>query len=513
MTYENRCYGCMEMLPGDVTTCPRCGYDFHADVENADALPPGTIVAARYLVGRVVQRTEYVLRYSAFDYRDEQKVMVEEVFPQGLSSRALGNTDVSFIEKARSAVADAGRAAISAAQRCMTIFPITGFSSVFDCFEENGTVYTVLAWVDGQPLSQYCFEKRRPWECAGFLRPVVSALLELHQNGLCHGSITPESIYVTPLGNTVLVGLGTFAAELRRRLPPQNGHEVNGYVAPEAQDSRYGDLGPWSDVYSFSSILFELLSGKPLPGLETRLSKEKLPRIPQLNKHQFRSLSAGLALGIDQRQKSPLALYEEFQGERELTVAKKTGHTSALRKELRKKRAKLISGVALAALGILLLVVNPKPEKTLNGFTNDIMPSLVKMDVNEAQERLSKDLSFAVELIVAGKEWDDSVPENAIVFQNPVAGTTIRAGDVVSVYLSRGPKEEEIVPLVRVMPDFTGEEQAYAAEMLTGWGMNVTIIEEHNSTYMKGLVFRQSIEPDTVLQEGMDVTLYVSLGT
>ena len=73
MMYENRCPGCMEILPAGSTVCPACGYSSAQARPEGDILPEGSILAARYMVGRALRRTAFELRYMGYDCLEQRK--------------------------------------------------------------------------------------------------------------------------------------------------------------------------------------------------------------------------------------------------------------------------------------------------------------------------------------------------------------------------------------------------------------------------------------------------------
>ena len=84
----NKCLGCMEPFQG--YPCPRCGFD-PKNVKSAEyALPLETILAGKYLVGRVLGQGGFGITYIGWDIALERKVAIKEYFPAGQVSRNPG---------------------------------------------------------------------------------------------------------------------------------------------------------------------------------------------------------------------------------------------------------------------------------------------------------------------------------------------------------------------------------------------------------------------------------------
>ena len=153
MTLENRCFGCMEILPEGSIACPRCGYENGRSEVSGDILHEGSILAARYMLGRVLRRTAYELRYLAYDCLAQRTVYVDEFFPTGSAMRradgviTVSTGDSRAMESAVKETCTIGRRAVRAGK-------INGFAAVLDVFGENGTVYTVIEETRGAEMGK-----------------------------------------------------------------------------------------------------------------------------------------------------------------------------------------------------------------------------------------------------------------------------------------------------------------------------------------------------------------------
>jgi len=67
MELNSLCYGCME-IKGTQKTCANCGYQQDSGPESSHHLPPGTILANKYLVGKVLGQGGFGITYVAYDF-------------------------------------------------------------------------------------------------------------------------------------------------------------------------------------------------------------------------------------------------------------------------------------------------------------------------------------------------------------------------------------------------------------------------------------------------------------
>lgn len=148
------------------------------------------------------------------------------------------------------------------------------------------------------------------------------------------------------------------------------------------------------------------------------------------------------------------------------------------------------------------------------------VPELTGMQYEEAQEMLSDMEVYGIYLEQIGAEYSDTVPNGAIMEQDPVSGTSVHAGDTVYVKVSRG---RHMIQLPAVTN--TAGEEAIAA--LEEAGFTVRTEQEYNDIVLAGNVIRmeadgadtQEIREGKVqvsdqeqVKYGAQITLYVSLG-
>ncbi|MDD3253287.1 MAG: PASTA domain-containing protein [Lachnospiraceae bacterium] len=101
-------------------------------------------------------------------------------------------------------------------------------------------------------------------------------------------------------------------------------------------------------------------------------------------------------------------------------------------------------------------------------------------------------------------EYSTTVEKGNIISQSPAAGTEASKGDTVTVIVSDGPKQVQLISVV-------GQTEAEARTALEGLGVTVSVTQDYSDTVEAGRVITQSIEPGSV-SEGTEVVLTVSRG-
>ena len=132
---------------------------------------------------------------------------------------------------------------------------------------DAGQPYLVMEYVDGQPITRWCDDRRLPTaERVALFLQVCDAVQSAHQNLVVHRDLKPGNVLVTADGRVKLLDFG-IARLLRPEdgsdLPPTlSGHRsfTPEYAAPEQMQGR--TAGTTTDIYSLGVILFELLAGR-----------------------------------------------------------------------------------------------------------------------------------------------------------------------------------------------------------------------------------------------------------
>lgn len=206
MVEQKLCMGCMENK-GSARVCPNCGY-----VENTPSLPsyiiPGTVIHERYLVGKLINANGQGATYIAYDTAVSCKVLLNEYMPQGLCVRVKGKPTISVnynnLAQYKALMAEYTELNKSLAKmRSLS----SHLSPTLDLFSENNTTYAVYEYIDGVRLVDYLKENagELSWsEVSAMFPPLFTTLSLVHNAGVIHRGISPDTIYVTCKGELKL---------------------------------------------------------------------------------------------------------------------------------------------------------------------------------------------------------------------------------------------------------------------------------------------------------------------
>lgn len=273
MAKYNFCLGCMAPLGGN-TKCQKCGYEVGTPPEHG-ALTPGTLLAERFVAGKVIARDGEGITYIAMDMENKRKVTVTEFMPGALCRRRDNSDAIAPETGCEGAYSDYLSDFLEVHRAVARVSDMSAIVPLIDLFECNNTAYAVYKYVQGKPFSELMRKaKRLSWEEARpIFIPLVSALASAQKIGLVHFAIDPENIIMNTSGALMLKGFGV--PDGRMAETDLHAKLSDGYSAFE-QYSAEGEKGKWTDVYSMAAVMLYALTGKRLPDAVSRSYESRL---------------------------------------------------------------------------------------------------------------------------------------------------------------------------------------------------------------------------------------------
>lgn len=258
-------------------------------INNQSMLKVGTILHGTYRIDSYLSSGGFGNTYVATNIEFEERVAIKEFFMKGVTQRDDNQTTVSvsntenhnsFLEQKEKFKKEARRIRQLKNEHII---------SVHDLFEENGTAYYVMDYVDGENLAERLKRTGKPMmeqEVRGILPQILDALKSVHNAGIWHLDLKPANIMLDKSGKVKLIDFGA-----SKQLNMHKGGATtstaisytNGFAPREQMEQNYDKFGPWTDIYALGATLYNILTNKrpPLPtDIDDDASEDKHVALP-----------------------------------------------------------------------------------------------------------------------------------------------------------------------------------------------------------------------------------------
>lgn len=529
MNTDHLCMSCMREI-GDENQCPYCG--FHADSPQlAPYLPLRTVVAERYLAGKLLDYNGDGATYMGWDLEMNAPVTIREFLPDSIAER---REDLTLVPMAGCEITyrDCYQSFLELWRKLARMRELSALILVFDIVEDHGTAYAISEYMEGVSLREYLL--RSPsgylsWEQARILfMPVLSTLGTLHSAGIIHRGISPTTLIVGKNGKMRITGFSIWQARTARG--DLTAQLFPGYAAIE-QYGFEGQQGPWTDIYAFSAVLYRTLIGSTPLEATSRVTNDRL-MVPgkfaeQLPAYVINALMNGLQILPEDRTRTVDQLRAELSaapGTSTAAIAYAGKEDAPYQEPVpsgRKKSASgsktaLIAGLASIAACLVIFAV-----LSLTVWREDIgmfftggastqassnAPELVKvpdfrgLNYNNIKSNTDYTNAFFFET-----EYQDSDTQgkDVVLSQNIAYGTEVPKGSTIKLVLSSG--NEEIT-----LPDFKGQNYATVKLKLEEMGFQCrAIVEKNDDSERAGKVAEMLTTPEKGYKKG--TVIYVKV--
>ena len=239
-------------------------------------LPRGTRLR-EYELADVVSEAGFAIVYRAWDTILQRRVAVKEYLPVSMAIRSAGSTAVTVAAERDWDTYKAGLKSFVAEARLLARFDHPSLVKVYRFWEENGTAYMVMPFYEGPTLEDALAELDHvpgEAELRAWLKPVLNAVSLLHDGGVWHQNIGPDSIVLTPVG-PVLFGLGSAQQTIAALEHTPAAALKPGFAAIE----QYGNAaettrGAWTDLYALAAVTYAAITGSAPAAAADRLAQD-----------------------------------------------------------------------------------------------------------------------------------------------------------------------------------------------------------------------------------------------
>ena len=522
--YKNLCMGCMTDK-GNQDVCPKCGFGEN-DLQPLANLPLRYLLDGRYLIGRSLESNSEAVTYLAWDTEENVAVRVHEYFPESFCDRAADGLQVTpfagkefefnkyieqFLDIARTLAKDSD---------LPSLFPVR------DIFEANGTAYYVTDHVKTITMREFLIRNggTLTWDqIRPLLMPVLTTLSALHEDGLIHRGISPETLIVGVDGKIRITAF--CVADVRTARSEMNSQLFPGFAAIE----QYGfenSQGPWTDVYGLCATLYRILVGSPPADATERVTNDRMV-IPaeiarEIPRNVLTALADGLAILADDRTKSVADLKN--------SLIPSSGDTAAADSSGKgKKYAIIAAAVTLVILAVVVFLVYHfwiAPMFTPEAVSSNASAP-ASSTISEVEAPVNPDATYEVDDLV-GMTYADAVTKASANFEVRVVDVAMsdygygkifwqsipakemhKKGTVIEVKISVGNG------MLSIPKGLVGQpvNDVYEALLDAGFRKDQIVIEEMVSQNMKpGVVVEIDPEGGSTVTMFSTVTIYKNPG-
>lgn len=260
-----RCMNCMKEYEEGQAKCPRCGYVRGTRPREIYHLYPEMELADRYIIGTVVGFGGFGVLYRAWDRKLEHMVAIKEYYPAGMVTRIPGQKEVIlYTGKKHDEYKNGLTRFLDEARNTARFSSNPNIVNVFDFFEENGTAYMVMEFLEGVSLKEYISRAggRLPWQQAVEIGLcIIDALKDVHGAKILHRDLSPDNVFMCDDGKIKLLDFG---AARFTGLDDEKTRTIvlkMGFAPPEQYRSK-SQQGPYTDIYALGATLYRAITGQ-----------------------------------------------------------------------------------------------------------------------------------------------------------------------------------------------------------------------------------------------------------
>lgn len=532
---ENLCLGCMKDN-GGADTCPFCGY--HDDhLQTAPFMPPKAWLEDRYFVGKLIDNDGEGATYTGWDNTLQAPIYIREFLPTEMIDRKIDALPITVKPEYATSFETHLKEFLELSRALARMRDLPAVIPVYDIFEANGTGYRISEYAESITFEEFLkrngnvltFEQTR-----SLLMPPLGTLSALHNAGIIHGGISPQTLIITRDGKVKFSGFAITAlrdtrSDLRSRL-------FSGYSAIE-QYGFEGRKGPQTDIYAFAAVIYRALVGGDPPEATKRASNDSLT-IPasvagSIPRHALVALANSLQVMPGDRISSADELRNEFSSAAPASaIAEDLADDEPEEIEEKSSKGKSVTYTLIAmiitviVLGVALYFLNAKLH--IFGSKEEVVSDVSAISTEEPLSYVDSGMTIKVKDIT-GTKYTDAVLKYGSIYNLSVSekkySTNYAAGEIMEQSVAAGTdvpadKKADITVVVSLgpstvtIPDLSGKSYEEAALQLVSLGFspaNISKVEKYSDSVKYGKVIE--VEPASGTKDydvNMQVKIYVS---
>ena len=215
----------------------------------------------------------------------DTKVAIKEFFVKDFCNRDEATSHITIgTESKRALVSKLRKKFVDEAKMLFKELHHPGIVRVTDIFEENGTAYYVMDYIEGCSLSDKVKAGAlSEADAVRYIKQAGEALAYVHSKNRLHLDVKPGNIMIGGDDRAILIDFGTSKQydEVEGENTSTLMGKTPGYAPPEQMGNDVVKFTPATDIYSLGATLYKLLTGiTPLSAAQL-MSGDELDPMPK----------------------------------------------------------------------------------------------------------------------------------------------------------------------------------------------------------------------------------------
>ena len=242
--------------------------------------PNTTLQGGKYRIERVLGQGGFGITYLAEQVSANKRVAIKELFiaSQGQAVNGRRGNNVTVTNAVNQVLFDKHKEKFKKEASRLAMLRHKNLVRVYEWFEENGTVYYVMDFIEGESLREKLNREGALPESlvVNYLQQLLSALQVVHEKNIWHLDIKPENIMVDRNNHVYLIDFGA-----SKHIEQSHGSLTTssmlaytpGYFPPEQSTVTMKNIGAWTDIYALGATLYNLLTRRNPPTFDVIISE------------------------------------------------------------------------------------------------------------------------------------------------------------------------------------------------------------------------------------------------
>ena len=243
-----------------------------AEINTLTMLQVGTVLHGTYRIESYLSSGGFGNTYKVTNQEFHETFAIKEFFVKGVCQRDGNNTTIIVSNSENADSFALQKEKFKKEARRLRSLNNPHIVKVYDLFEENGTAYYVMDYVDGENLSTRLKRTNAPLEeseVRNYLNQILDGLEAIHNEGMFHLDIKPANIMVDSHNVVKLIDFGASKQQstVGGATMSTGISYTNGYAPSEQMAQSYDKFGPWTDFYALGATMYKLLTNQDPPSV------------------------------------------------------------------------------------------------------------------------------------------------------------------------------------------------------------------------------------------------------